>query len=197
MIDRAAPEYRGAQFTKSFAALSCLLGAVVGTVAMSHAGLAANALQRAPGIMQPGFALRDSTGSEIALAAAPGQIVLVHFFATWCEPCREELPALSRLAARGKGTVRVLAISVDEPDLRVRRFLDTMPLAFPVLLDRDRAVAKGWNVATLPTTFVLDANLHPRLQVETDFAWDDIDPATLVNDVNANPTPPKSTPLGG
>ena len=164
---------------------------------MSHAGSAATEFQRAPGTMQPAFALRDSTGTEVALAATPRQIVLVHFFATWCEPCRDELPALNRLAARGQGTVRVLAISVDEADLRVRRFLESMPLAFPVLLDRDRAVAKGWNVSTLPTTFVLDANLRPHFIVETDFAWDGIDPGKLVNDVNAQPTPPKSTPLGG
>jgi hypothetical protein len=50
---------------------------------------------------------------------------------------------------------------------------------FPILLDRDRAVAKAWNVATLPTTFVLDGSLQPKFVVEADFAWDTIDPGRL------------------
>ncbi len=119
-------------------------------------------------------------------------------------PGREELPALNRLAARGKGSVKVLAISVAEVDPRVRRFLDTMPLDFPVLMDRDRAVAKAWNVSTLPTTFVLDGDLHPRLVVETDFAWDSVDPAKLADRLAVDAGEPvkignarKSTPNGG
>ena len=143
------------------------------------AGSPATELQRWHGNTQPTFTLPDIAGAEIALAQARGQIVLVHFFATWCEPCREELPALNRLAARGKGTLKVLAISVAEVDPRVRRFLETMPLDFPVLLDRDRATAKAWDISTLPTTFVLDTELHTRLVVESDFAWDGIEPAHL------------------
>ncbi|MDP1911639.1 MAG: TlpA disulfide reductase family protein, partial [Hyphomicrobium sp.] len=132
------------------------------------------------GKTRPSFELTDSAGAKFALESARGHLVLVHFFATWCEPCREELPALNRLAARSQGTLKVLAISVAEVDPRVRRFLETMPLDFPVLLDRDRAVAKAWEVSTLPTTFVLDAKLRPRLVVETDFAWDGVDPGKLI-----------------
>ena len=50
------------------------------------------------------------------------------------------------------------------------------PINYPVLLDRDRAVTRAWKVGTLPTTFVLDADLRPRLVVEAEFAWDRIDP---------------------
>ena len=107
--------------------------------------------------------------------------MLVHFFATWCEPCREELPALNRLAARAGGDVTVLAIAVADADRSVQRFFATAPVDFPILLDRDRAVAKAWNVATLPTTFVLDAGLRPRFVVETDYAWDSLDPKELTS----------------
>jgi thiol-disulfide isomerase/thioredoxin len=100
----------------------------------------------------------------------------VHFFATWCEPCREELPALNRFAARANGTVKVLAISVAEIDSSVRRFMEMTVVNYPVLLDRDSVVARSWKVSTLPTTFVLDADLRPRLVAETEFAWDKIDP---------------------
>jgi thiol-disulfide isomerase/thioredoxin len=111
--------------------------------------------------------------------------VLIHFFATWCEPCREELPALNRLAARAGGGVTVLAIAVADADRSVQRFFAATPVDFPILLDRDRAVAKAWNVATLPTTFVLDGSLQPKFVVETDFAWDTIDPGKLSSALDA------------
>jgi thiol-disulfide isomerase/thioredoxin len=102
--------------------------------------------------------------------------VLVHFFATWCEPCREELPALNRLRERAAGAM-VLAISVAENGQRVSRFIQQTSVNFPVLLDTDRAVAKSWDVSTLPTTYVLDARLRPRWRVEADYPWDNVDVA--------------------
>ena len=133
----------------------------------------------AKGAQSP-FILPAVEGADVALAAPHDGIVLVHFFATWCEPCREELPALARFANRGGSSVKVLAISVAEVDGRVQRFVASMPVTFPVLLDRDRGVARSWQVATLPTTFVLDADLNPRLFVETDYAWDLVDPKKLI-----------------
>jgi thiol-disulfide isomerase/thioredoxin len=140
---------------------------------------AAAELQRWTAGTQPIFSLPNTAGADVALEAARGHVVLVHFFATWCEPCREELPALNRLAARANGSVNVLAIAVADTDQRVQHFFATTPVDFPVLLDRDRAVAKAWRVTTLPTTFVLDAGLRPRFVVETDYAWDSLDPGKL------------------
>jgi thiol-disulfide isomerase/thioredoxin len=140
---------------------------------------AAAELQRWIASTQPNFSLPNTTGADVALETARGHVVLVHFFATWCEPCREELPALNRLAARANGSVNVLAIAVADADRSVQRFFKTTPVDFPILLDRDRAVAKAWSVETLPTTFVLDASLQPKFVVETDFAWDTIDPGKL------------------
>jgi len=136
-------------------------------------------LQRWTAGAQPTFSLPNTTGANVALAAARGRVVLVHFFATWCEPCREELPALNRLAARANGSVKVLAIAVADADQRVQRFFGSTPVDFPILLDRDRAVARAWNVATLPMTFVLDAALLPRFVVGSDYAWDSLDPKEL------------------
>jgi peroxiredoxin len=138
----------------------------------------------------PRFALQDTNGSADALDAGHAPVTLVHFFATWCEPCREELPALKRMVERGGSTVRLLAISVGEPDMRVQRFLTTMTLDFPVLLDRDRAVSKSWNVTTLPTTFLLDSDLKAKLVIETDYAWDRVDPGTLITNISSATEPP-------
>jgi thiol-disulfide isomerase/thioredoxin len=135
---------------------------------------------------QPSFFLDDLAGSRHDLSGTPAPLVLVHFFATWCEPCREELPALQRLSDRGKeSSLAVFAISVGEPDLRVRRFFEPMPLTFPVLLDRDKEVAKTWRVETLPTTYVLDGARKPRLLVEGEFEWDQVKVGELLNAVSS------------
>ena len=129
---------------------------------------------------KPVFSLQDTSGASVALEKFRGRVVLVNFFATWCEPCRDELPSLDRLIERAgdKGPV-VLAISVAEPSQRVTRFLEKMPLNFPVLLDETRAVTKSWEVEILPSTFVLDDQLRLRLIVKGDHNWDEVDPAAL------------------
>lgn len=128
----------------------------------------------------PPFSLTDLSGNAVDLSEHRGRPVIVHFFATWCEPCREELPALQRLEERSQAQpLAVLAISVGEVELRVRRFFEDSPVAYPVLLDMDMSVAKGWGVRSLPTSYVLDETLTPRLVVAHDLDWDGIAPERL------------------
>ena len=132
--------------------------------------------------------LQSVDARTVDLRSLHGRIVIVHFFATWCEPCREELPALQRLAARlNPQSVEIVAISVAEVELRVRRFLEAMPVSFPVLLDQDRAVAKAWNISTLPSTIIIDSDLRPRLMVEHDIYWDRLDPKQIVEMIDGDP----------
>jgi peroxiredoxin len=136
---------------------------------------AARAAELAPHVesAKPLFSLDSLAGGRIDLSEQNGRVVLVHFFATWCEPCRPELSALQRLADRfAQRPLTILAVDVGEVDARVRRFFDELPVTFPVLLDRDKAVTRAWKVAMLPTTFVLDRTLAPRFMVEGDFDWD-------------------------
>lgn len=137
----------------------------------------------------PAFALADSRGVKAPFAANPDGVTLVHFFATWCEPCREELPALRRLQQRAGDKVRVVVISVAEPELRVQRF---MAKEFPdaqhtVLIDGDRAVSRAWNVTSLPSTIALDASARPRLAAEAAVAWDEIQPDALRDAIDNAP----------
>lgn len=115
----------------------------------------------------------------IALTDQSGDTILVHFFASWCEPCRDELPALQRLAGRGAPGLKVLAVAVADSDAPLRRLIDATGVTFPVLMDRDRAVARAWSITTLPSTVVLDSRHAARLIAESDVAWDTIAPTQL------------------
>lgn len=119
-------------------------------------------------------------GMLFAVADETADVVLLHFFASWCEPCREELPALRRLAERGGPGVKVIAVAVADNEAALRRVADAAGINFPILMDSDRAVARAWSISALPSTVALDSRHRPRLIVETDFAWDTIEPRALI-----------------
>ncbi len=105
----------------------------------------------------PEFALPNLDGSTLALADLRGETVVLNFFATWCGPCRMEMPDLSRFStsARARG-IRVVGIDVQEPPTVVREFVASMALAFPVLLDEDGAASEAYGVEAFPTTLLID-----------------------------------------
>lgn len=127
------------------------------------------------------FSLDDLHGAPRDLQAFKGNVVLLHFFATWCEPCVREITSLQKLTsiARDK-PLKIVAIDVAEVDLRVRGFFEKLPVDFPVLLDRDRAVTKAWHVSALPSTVVLAPDLTPRLFIEGDLDWSRPDVLTTI-----------------
>jgi thiol-disulfide isomerase/thioredoxin len=124
------------------------------------------------GASKPAFSLDDLRGDRRDLQALAGKVILVHFFATWCEPCVREITSLQRLATAARDKpLAIIAVDVAEVDLRVRAFFEKLPVRFTVLLDRDRAVSKAWDITALPTSFVLDATLSPRFYIEGDLDW--------------------------
>lgn len=175
-----APEVRGSNCdlrrgSPSGVTAIVLLAIAITLAFATHLGAdTARLLQAAAPDPKPAFSLPATDGAQHDLQQKSGRVVLVHFFATWCEPCREELASLSRLVSEtGREPPLVLAVNVAEVPVRVRRYLETTPVQFPVLLDTDRAVTKAWGVTSLPTTFVLDRSLTPRLYVERDIDWTD------------------------
>jgi peroxiredoxin len=136
------------------------------------------------GSPQSSFALPSLDGPAIELARLRGRIVLIHFFATWCEPCRAEMASLRDLQARLDGRpFAIVPISVAEAVGAVRRFFANESLPFAVLLDRDRSVARAWGIHTLPSSVVLDRTLKPRFMAEGDVDWARPDVMKILSDL--------------
>ena len=107
----------------------------------------------------PPLELSDVDGRQHRLADYRGKAVLVNFWATWCGPCREEMPSMEalRVALQGKPFV-VLAVNVGEGARVARDFADRLSLGFPLLLDRDTKTTKAWGARILPASFVVGAD---------------------------------------
>jgi len=107
----------------------------------------------------PALKLKDLDGRTHDLARLRGRVVLINFWATWCPPCRREMPSMERLSQALQGEAfSVLAVDVGEDADTIDAFtaqLDTT-LTFPVLLDTRSRALQAWKVAGLPTTFLVD-----------------------------------------
>jgi len=108
----------------------------------------------------PEFVSENLHGGSTALADYRGKLVLLNFWATWCMPCREEMPGMESLWQKYKDQgLIVLAISNDEGSKkRVETFFKMFDLSFPVLLDPDSKVSDLYKVSSMPTSFLIDGN---------------------------------------
>lgn len=105
----------------------------------------------------PDFVLEDLSGKIHRLADYRGKVVMINFWATWCPPCRAEMPSLQRAWDRlHPEGIELLAVNVGEDENQMFISGADGEYRFPILLDRDRAVLKLWPVRGLPTTLVVD-----------------------------------------
>lgn len=111
-------------------------------------------------MLAPDFAVPDLDGHTVRLSALRGKVVLVNLWATWCPPCREEMPSMQQLWSRfHERDFELLAVSQDEDGAeRVAEFVHEMKLSFPVLVDPQREVGDRYGVWGYPETFVIDRN---------------------------------------
>ena len=126
----------------------------------------------APGRPAPKLELDDLNGKPWSLAAQRGQVVVMNFWATWCEPCRAEMPSLELMAQRLENDgVTVVAINYQEPLPAIRRFLEAQPVTLPILLDRNGDAASAWTPRVFPSTVLIDRSGQPRLTVLGELDW--------------------------
>ena len=120
----------------------------------------------------PPLALPSIDGSVWSLAAQKGQVVVLNFWASWCEPCREEMPSLELLATRHQDQgLRVVAVNFRETDAAVQRFVQQTGLDLPVLRDRDGAAAQAFGVRVVPSTIVIGRNGRAAFSVVGEVDW--------------------------
>ena len=111
----------------------------------------------APAAAAPDFTLRTMNGPNLRLAEQRGRVVMVNFWATWCGPCRQEMPHLNRLYEkyRASGFV-LLGVNVDDDTRNAAELANKLGLKFPVLLDTDKGVSKLYDLGSMPATVLID-----------------------------------------
>jgi cytochrome c biogenesis protein CcmG, thiol:disulfide interchange protein DsbE len=120
----------------------------------------------------PSLALNDLSGRAHAIANYRGRVVLVNFWATWCEPCRAEMASMQRLQERLAGQpFTVLLVNYGEARMRVGDFVKREALGFSVLLDPNQDASRAWRVRVLPSSFLVDAEGRVRYTVIGELDW--------------------------
>ncbi|MFQ5692242.1 MAG: TlpA disulfide reductase family protein [Nitrospinota bacterium] len=122
----------------------------------------------------PDFALPTLEGTRLRLKDFRGKVVLLNFWATWCAPCKFEMPAMEALYGEFKGPdFEILAVSIDARGKEVVvPFVDEMKLTFPILLDREMAAMRRFGVHGLPTTYLIDREGRIAQVAVGPRAWD-------------------------
>lgn len=105
----------------------------------------------------PNFELASIDGKEVKLSDLRGKTVVLNFWASWCIPCKTEMPALVKKYKEYKDKgVEVLGVNIAESDIVVKQFADQTNIKFPLMLDPDREITKLYNIGPIPTTFFID-----------------------------------------
>jgi thiol-disulfide isomerase/thioredoxin len=154
-----------------------LLALLLAWATTAHAAASATGKFLAPPAADvPPLELRDMAGKLHRLSDYRGKVVLVNFWATWCEPCRDEMPSMRTLKQRMDGVRKdafiVLAVNYAENEIAIDAFLQQQALDFPVLLDPFSKVWRAWKPGLLPASFLIgrDGKLRYRVLGELDWA---------------------------
>lgn len=105
----------------------------------------------------PDFSLQSRDGGTVSLSEFRGQVVMINFWATWCGPCREEMPHLEALYQRYSALgFRLLGVNVEEDSENAEAWLEEMPVSFSILFDPENRVSELYDVIAMPSTVLVD-----------------------------------------
>ncbi len=117
--------------------------------------------------------LQNLNGRTFDLSDYHGQVVLVNFWATWCAPCIEEIPSLSRLNTRMQGKpFKIVAVNIGETAQKIRAFLQKIPANFEILLDPDNKTVRNWKVYAYPSSYIVDRKGRIHFAYRGALQWD-------------------------
>ena len=124
------------------------------------------------GLATPPLTLPALDGQTWSLAAARGRVVLLNFWASWCEPCRDELPSMQALAlAHQTQGLDVIAVNFKEGVETIRRYTERTAVSLPILRDADGGASRAWGVRLFPTTVVIGRDGRARYAVLGEIDW--------------------------
>jgi peroxiredoxin len=140
------------RLTHIVASLAILLGAAPPAIAAVN-----------PGAPAPAFTLAARDGGKLSLADLKGQVVMINFWATWCGPCRQEMPLLAQLHDKYEPLgFTMLGVNVEPDSAAAVAWLKSVPVTFPILFDTDSAVAGSFGVEGMPSSVLVDRNGQVR-----------------------------------
>jgi peroxiredoxin len=107
----------------------------------------------------PNFTLKSNSGKNIKLSELRGQVVLINFWASWCGPCRQEMPELDKLYSKYKKLgFTILGVNVEEDNTEALHIIKEDKISFPILFDSENKVSKLYDVTAMPTSIVVGRN---------------------------------------
>lgn len=125
-----------------------------GTLLIAVAAFASTGLSGKPA---PDFALKNSAGENVRLTDLRGEVVMINFWATWCGPCRQEMPLLDEMHARyNRVGFTLLGVNIDDDQRRAEEMIESLGVTFPVVFDSTKAVSEQYDVSAMPVTILLD-----------------------------------------
>jgi peroxiredoxin len=134
---------------------------IVAAALAAACGLAPAAV--APATPAPDFTLRTMGGPNVRLAEQRGQVVLVNFWASWCGPCRQEMPHLNRLYDKYRAAgFQLLAVNIDDDTRAAADLAGKLGVRFPVLYDTDKKVSRLYDLTAMPATVLIDRDGNVR-----------------------------------
>jgi thiol-disulfide isomerase/thioredoxin len=122
-------------------------------------------------VVIPNIEAVDLQGKAWSNSELAGKVVVLNFWATWCAPCKDELPTLQTLHDISDTQTVVLTINVREPAARAARYMQSTGMTFPVISDAKGELAKRWGVTVYPTTILIAPNGQARWRVVGDVDW--------------------------
>ena len=132
-----------------------LIFSVLAATSLASSGLA--------GRPAPDFALKSSSGENLRLSEYRGDVVMINFWATWCGPCRQEMPLLDELYSRYQRVgFNLLGVNIDDDSGRAMAMINELGVSFPVLFDSRKEVSKMYNVDAMPVTVIVDREGNVR-----------------------------------
>lgn len=132
-------------------------------IALSAAAATSLASSGLVGQKAPDFALKSSTGENLRLSEYRGEVVMINFWATWCGPCRQEMPLLDDLYNRYERVgFTLLGVNIDDNSQRAVDMMRELGVNFPVLFDASKDVSKLYEVNAMPVTVILDREGNVR-----------------------------------